>query len=197
MGKQTKGAFFAGLLLLVMLPTAQASFFNLSYTLTAGGLLEAELEGNLQIDGNTVIITAINDAQFNGAPTPGPLNFFDSLSNLDISSGLPPRLSLDGSSALDFIACFTPACFGGFLFDTVIFNPPNPIFLSSPFFGSAFEPLNGSYSLEAVQDPQAVPEPQIMPLFLISVLVLGCMRRRYEHPSIRRTPTFSLNPTLA
>ncbi len=159
------------LLFICILSTGEtkAATFDLSYTLSTGSQLDVDLQGILQADNNSVIITDIDAVEFDGVSFTSQINFFDSISHLsDPTIGLPPVLSLDGT-VLDFIACFTMACNDGFAFFADDFNPP--AYLGGLSFGltQSLVVNNQNYSL--------VPEPYTLPLLLLGLMIMG---RKYQ-----------------
>lgn len=92
---------------------AEAATFDFSYELQSGEILAGSLDGTLQADSDTVIVSSVFDVTFAGGPA---LTFpiLDSITNN--ANGADPVVSLSGTF-LDTIAC-TSTCDDGFLFDT-------------------------------------------------------------------------------
>ena len=156
---------------------AAAATFDLSYIFGAN-VLTATIEGTLQPDGNTVLVTGVSESALDGAPL-GPLPFVDSVSNVTSGSGAPASLSLDGTTA-DLIACFTPLCVDGFAFDLagVVFGIP--AYSSGASFGDLLaDPYNRSnFSLTPEGAGTAVPLPAPLALLLAGMAGLGLVARR-------------------
>ena len=162
-------------------PVASAATFNFSYT-SSKGTITATVDGTLQPDNNTVLVSSISNTTFNGSPAPA-LPFIGSAFDFFVNNFPTGQavLSLDGSG-LDFIACDNTNCnnnrFG--------FLPPSvptqvALFASGPAYGQSFEPfILANYSLTTAA-PTAVPEPATV-LGLLSVAGVGllCKGRKLE-----------------
>lgn len=139
-------ALFAGL---VALPAA-AETFRLSYSFSFGSVLEADITGTLQDDGNTVIVTAVDNAGLDGAPGLS-MPFVTSLADLvDGTDGNDPILTLDGTGN-DFSACSDKTCVAEFItFDGVkqLFGMPGVF--TSPAFGNT---MSGGANAGESYDP--------------------------------------------
>ncbi len=95
--------------------SAQAIGFNFSYLSDlTGDVLSGMLEGDVQADNDTVIVSAVNMAELNGAPVGIAFTFVDSLSNNTGGTGEVPRVSFSGTD-MDLIACDNANCDQGFL----------------------------------------------------------------------------------
>jgi hypothetical protein len=146
---------------------ADAAVWNFSYQ-SSSVLLAGQLEGTLQPDGNTVVISAIvGTPTVNGSPAV-PLPFVNSYANYLISIIANPVVTLDGS-AMDFLACTSGACIDGFFF----FADPGGSFGGGDSFGSVFEPFDAnSWSLSLV------PEPASWALMIAGFGLVGSAVRR-------------------
>jgi hypothetical protein len=148
---------------------ASAATFNLSYT-SGARTITATIDGTLQPDNNTVIVSSISNPTFSGSPAPA-LPFLGSGS--DFILGQPALLSLDGSG-LDFLACTDNFCSDGFAFSPFTFA-------SGVSFGEAFEGepfVLANYSLTPAGTP-AVPEPATV-LGLLSIAGVGYLSKRQK-----------------
>ncbi|MGK7878619.1 MAG: PEP-CTERM sorting domain-containing protein [Crocosphaera sp.] len=149
---------------------AEAALFNFSYTSESGDIVSGMLEGEVQGDNDTVIVSAITMPMFNGSPAPD-VNFIDSVSNFAEASGFPPTVSLTGTvTSMDIAACVDPDCFDGFSFDGLqTFAPGFSIYFSGASYGDAnevYNPANWSLTAKSVE---SVPEPST----IISLAMVG------------------------
>lgn len=149
------GAVTVGLM--TAAPAEAVKLYKFSYTLQSGGMLGGQLEGLLQPDNDTVVVSTIINPTFNTATVPD-LPFVRSSSEF-AGGGAPadPVVSFSGSN-MDIIACRTSSCSEGFAFDFIgAFGPP-PTYASSLTYGDAFEPYDPSrWTLAA--DAVAIPTP--------------------------------------
>ncbi|MEM7303774.1 MAG: hypothetical protein AAF468_22060 [Pseudomonadota bacterium] len=101
------------------LAPAAAETFKLTYTFSFGNVLEADIEGELQADGDTVVVTAVKNARLDDNPG-APLKFITSLADLvDNTNTNKPVLTLSGKNN-DISMCSTKSCTGEFVtFDGV------------------------------------------------------------------------------
>lgn len=129
---------------------AAADDFRLTYAFTFGPVLEANITGDLQEDGDTVIVTAIDNARLDGAAGPD-LPFVTSLSDLvDGTRANPPVLTLSGQGN-DFSACSDATCTADFLtFDGVRQFLGTPGLYTSPAFGDT---MSGGANAAEPYDP--------------------------------------------
>jgi hypothetical protein len=147
---------------------ASAATFNLSYTSSAG-TITATIDGTLQPDNNTVIVSYVSNPTFNGSPAPA-LPFLGSGNTFTL--GQPALLSLDGSG-LDFLACTDSVCSDGFLL-SAFFG-----FASGGSFGNSGEPfVLANYSLTPA-GTHTVPEPTTV-LGLLSIAGVGLLSKRQK-----------------
>ena len=145
---------------------AEAASFNFSYTLQNGSILSGMLDGDVQADNDTVFVTSISMPTFNGVAGPG-LPFVSSWIGYFTQTG-NPTVSISGS-LMDILACTSPVCFDGFLFDGsgAVFGIP--LYNSGVSYGAAFETYDSSkWQLTA----KSVPEPASV-LGLLAMGALG------------------------
>ncbi|MEM6904784.1 MAG: VPLPA-CTERM sorting domain-containing protein [Pseudomonadota bacterium] len=153
--------------------TAHAVVFDLSYTLESGQVLTADIEGILQGDMNTVIVSGVTNAALDGV-LGAEIVVVNSFSDVFIGSTAPPVLTLDGT-ALDFVA-FDAAEFDGFSFDTVALQFGSPLFTSGSSYGATRDLYNpANYSLTAAS--ATIPIPATAWLMIAALGALGAARR--------------------
>lgn len=153
---------------------AQAAQFNFSYTLQDGSILSGMMDGDVQADNDTVVVTAVNMASFNGVPGPA-LPFVQSLFGLVFGNPLPAIVSFSGN-VMDIAACADSGCDDdGFFFDTSGFLGL-PVYAGGTSFGANFEPYDpANWSLT----PKSVPEPSaVVALALVGGGLLLSQRRK-------------------
>ncbi len=123
-----KQIFLAGLVSLSLVSAAQAGMvYNATYTNLSGGVIEFTLDGDLQPDGDTVLVNSLlTNPTYNGVDPMIPMASFDSASNRFFGSGVPATLSLSGTT-IDFIWS-DPVVSDGFLIDTTGQIAPDPVF---------------------------------------------------------------------
>lgn len=170
----------AALGLACVIPQAEASLFNFSYTLAGGDVIAGQVDGTLQADNNTLVVNSVLDfATFNGVDGPS-LPFVSSTDTfLGVTPGLSPTLTLDGSF-LDFVTCTDAACSDGFSFNAgnafaLIFAGGVPVYNSGTSFGNGIEPFNiANWNIQAA----AVPTPAAIWLLGSGLLGLFGMRKK-------------------
>lgn len=160
-----KTAIAAGVIAgnLALAGIAEAASFRFSYTTQSGNVLAGELEGALQADGDTVLVSNVFAPTFNGLDGL-ELTWFDStLSFLGIAN-TEAAVSFSGST-MDLIACTDSSCFDGFLFESSgVFG--SPYHSSSSAYGNAQEAFNAAnWELESTD----VPEPSLVLGTLLAV----------------------------
>lgn len=152
----------AALGLACVIPQAEASLFNFSYTLAGGDVIAGQVDGTLQADNNTLVINSVLDfATFNGVDGPS-LPFVASVDTfINITPGLSPTLTLDGSF-MDFIACTDGSCNDGLSFNagnsfSLLVAGGTPVYNSGAAFGNTLEPFNtANWNIQAVPTPAAI-----------------------------------------
>lgn len=147
--------------------------YDFQYT-ASGGVLAGSLIGELQGDGNTIVVTAFLDfVTFNGAGSLS-LPFVGSSTEFFGGPSTVPTVSLDGS-AMDIAACDSSSCFDGFLFESSGAAIGSPIFFSGSSFGALQEIYDANrWQIQAA----AVAEPGSLALVGLALAGLGAMRRR-------------------
>lgn len=143
--------------------------WNISYQASAG-TLTGQVVGTLQGDANSVVISGVTSAAFNGVPGPA-LPFLVSLTSYQTMNPSIPVLTLDGS-IMDFLACTDSNCTDGFLFGITGVLA----YSSGISFGAASEPFNvGNWSMSAVG---GVPEPASWAMLIAGFGLVGAVARR-------------------
>jgi hypothetical protein len=159
------------------MPQAEASLFNFSYTYGIH-TLAGTVEGTLQPDNNSVIVSSVEDfVTYNGNPI-GSLPWVHSLDFVNtLTASDFPLLSLDGSK-MDFIACDSVTCTQSFSFavgTNLSDSYGRPLFGASSDLGirEGYEDFDS-----ANWDMEAIPTPATLPLFAIGAATLAFRRRK-------------------
>ncbi len=153
---------------------ANATPYDFSYTFSNGvDVLAGTLDGTLQPDNNTVVISAITSAAFDGVTGPA-LPYLNSLEGfLNLPGFFPPVASLNGS-ILDFLSCTDASCSDGFLFDSQgVFSSGTPEVITGLSFGS----IRDEVYAPARWSMTAVPEPGTIGLFVTGLFAFSLTRR--------------------
>lgn len=150
--------------------SAYGASFNFSYTLESGDVVSGMMDGIIQPDNDTVIISAVNMPMFNGSPAIDLLFIDYSAAGLENQIPSAPAIVSFSGSTMDFLACDTSLCDDGFLFVTSGFLADffgSPLYNSGPSYGLAAEiynPANWNLTKKTI-----TPEPNIiLGLFLVS-----------------------------
>jgi hypothetical protein len=159
---------------------AASLVYNFSYA-AHSGTLAGQVEGELQADGNTVVVTAVQDyVSLNGVSTGvalTQLGHWEPISPFaqGFVFGGASRLSLDGS-IMDFGACAS-TCANAFYFAPPQLVFPFTLFLSTAGLGlgaEVFDPTLWSLTAGAA----TLPAPGTLPLLALALTGLVVMRRR-------------------
>ncbi|MBZ8181450.1 PEP-CTERM sorting domain-containing protein [Oscillatoria salina] len=155
--------------------SAEAASFNFSYTLQNGDILSGMLEGEVQADNDTVIVSEISMASFNDVLGP-ELTLIESF--FEFLTGTPgvPTVSFSGS-VMDIIACGTSNCSDGFLFEGSGSLFGTPAYSSGFSYGNTFDNYNPERWQLTAKNVTSVPEPASL-LGLLAVGALGIASHR-------------------
>lgn len=115
-----------------------AEDFKLTYKFTFGSVLEADVTGELQDDGDTVIVSTVENARLDGVAGPS-LTFVTSLADLVDGTDLnKPVLTLSGRKN-DISICSDKTCVAEFItFDGIKKFLGAPGIYTSASFGSTY-----------------------------------------------------------
>ena len=161
------------LLLSLAAGTSRADILTFTYVSPdTGSVLSGTMNGTLEPDDNTFVVTSMGPVDFDGAPAPA-LPFVDSPDNfLGIGTTLP-TVTLD-ASFMDFFACTDNTCSDGFLFgvgDGVSgLYGGVPVYIVGPSFGN-------TSSLFDATGWTVTPEPSSLCLGLTMVALALVVRR--------------------
>ena len=153
---------------------AQAALFNFSYVYdSSGSIIAGMLEGDIQSDMDTVIVSSVTMASINGAPIP-TIRVDSAIELIQGGPDLTPQVSISGN-VMDLLTC-----------DDILFCNLGIAFANPPIpgFGGAFDFLMNTDStfvtanwLLAEKNP--VPAPSAMLLFGSGLA--GLFGWRYRH----------------
>lgn len=168
-------------------PPPPVTLFDFSYQLANGDILAGQLEGTLQADNNTIVVSSIPDfVTLNGVPGPS-LPLVESVDEFYVAgSGLNPVVTLDGSF-MDFIACNNLiACDDALVFAvgnlvSVSFHGGDPLYQAGPSFGGTLEDyIQENWSITVV------PEPEAYAMMLVGLVLIGvAIRLRTRNPGCK------------
>lgn len=147
---------------------AQAASFNFSYTTENRDILSGVLEGTVQADSDTVFVSGITRANLNNVSAPD-LPFVESFSKFIVGTPENPTVSFSGL-VMDLLACTSPDCEDGFLFDTFdAFD--SPTYASGSSYGNTQEIYNPTRWKLTAKPSTSVPEPaSVLGLFAVGAL---------------------------
>jgi hypothetical protein len=167
-------------LLSSMASQAASLVYDFSYA-AGSGILAGQLEGELQADGNTVLVSAVHDfVTVNGVssavslPRLGHWEPIDPFT-WDYVFGGPTMVSFDGST-MNLAACPADSCVDAFFFMPAQLFFPAGLFISTGALGLGAEAFNPAHwSLTAAV---AVPTPGTLALMTVALASLLAFRRR-------------------
>ncbi len=115
-----------------------AENFRLTYKFTFKSVLEADITGELQVDGDTVVVSSIENARLDGIPGPS-MTFVTSLADLVDGTGInKPVLTLSGLNN-DISICSDKTCVVEFItFDGIRQFLGTPGIYTSASFGNTY-----------------------------------------------------------
>ncbi len=145
----------------------KAARFELSFEMSTGTMLDMNLQGILQADNNSVVVTDIDTVKVDNVAQSIQNSDFGSTAFVGTGVASPALLSLNGS-ILDFIFCLNGSCLDGASFDNAF------AFLSFAGYAGTgiFEDLPGNYTSLNSQNYSLVPEPHALSLLLIGFVLL-------------------------
>jgi hypothetical protein len=151
--------------------SANAATWNFSYDSETGGSLAGRFIGDLQDDGDTIVVSAVSDVSFAGSAGPALPSVMSYLS-FSLGSDRSPTATLSGD-VMDILACNSPACSEGFLFTFAgIIGGGGAGVASSPAFGSLVENFD-----PARYTATAIPLPASAALLAGGLALLGLVAR--------------------
>ena len=165
--------------------SAHADIYSFSYTRGDTSVISGTLNGMLQADNNTVVVTSLVGApQLNGLAGPSLLTIASTDTANFGTAGLQPRVSLNGSF-MDIIACdfASPVNCNG-RGNAITFNAGNATAAAfgggAPF--AAYDGFFGEFGeqfLAARWSLTPVPEPGIWVLLVCGILLLRAHVARF------------------
>lgn len=173
----------AALLLATTSVSANAAIFNFIYLLN-GNTLEGQVEGILQADNDTVVVSQLLSSSYNlnvGIPLPflgSGASYANAVTAIDLSQLLTgtPKLSLSGNNN-DFLACNNVVCDDGFAFvpspNTFL---PFPLVASGITYGQTLDLYNAQNWSMSLANP--VPEPASWAMLIAGFGLTGAAMRR-------------------
>ncbi len=152
---------------------ANAIPLSFSYTVTSGQVLSGMLDGIVQADNDTVLVSSVSDVLFDGVLGPA-LPFISK----NFSDTGPAFTSFSGLFQA-WCAATNPCSIDGFLFATGDDGiGQSNVYTSGISFGAALEPYNvDRWSL--TPKPASIPEPASLGLGLLGLLVMPNRRRKF------------------
>jgi len=183
----------AALMVMGIAGAAQAASFGLSYPLVkTNNVLSGILSGDVQPDGNTVIVSSVIQASLNNVAGP-TLPYVAVNDGTGTANGGPTRTTVSFSGVpMHIAACTNSSCTDGFYIRT-----SDRIAFPEIYLYGFFDPSNGSISgyselydfnrfqLTPVSEPASVPEPtSTLSLLAIGAIGAGLMFKRKQQQKV-------------
>ncbi len=145
----------------------KAARFELSFEMSTGTMLDMNLQGILQADNNSVVVTDIDTVKVDDVAQSLQNSDFGSVTFFNTGIASPTLLSLNGS-ILDFVFCLNGSCLDSAFLDNAF------AFLSfSGFTGTGiYEDIPGNFTSLNSQNYSLVPEPHVLSLLLIGFVLV-------------------------
>lgn len=158
--------------LLAASPALSASFLA-SYTYVGGGVVNLKLEGELQPDGDTVVLTAISIPNFLGVSGDTPLTLYSFA-----SGAIPPKASLSGE-LVAFYGLYNNHAGNSLIFDSIPELYGSPTAATFGVFGGTIEPFEPTrWSMALATTGGTVPEPANWAMLITGFGLVGAAARR-------------------
>lgn len=185
-----QSALFTGTLAMgvIAADAAQAASFSFSYTFSDGDVLTGEFEGEQHSDGDTVTITEIVNAAFNGV-TLEPFGgvYGDEWESFVVDGTADPAIVSFSGKTMNWFGSTNMAIFAqAFVFDTSgyigrdVFEEEVPVAILIDGFSetSIFEEYQAAnWKLVALDEDVSVPEPSMI-LGLTAIAGTAALKRR-------------------
>jgi hypothetical protein len=185
------GVLASVLVLVASAKSASAGqILNFSFTDLEGDTISGTMNGTLQSDHDTFLVSSIGPLTFDGSTVPDPLTYVGSVDVvLGVGSGFDGlgfgAVTLDGTY-MDLAACDSPGCpIDGFIF--AVNNSFESAYIGVPFFqalgefgtpNEEFNAVGWSASLASSTPAPSTPEPGSLVLVLVALLVTMVRKRK-------------------
>jgi hypothetical protein len=169
---------------------SQAAVLNFSYSSQTGPVISGSMLGDLQLDGNTFIVSSMGSVFLDAVPAPELPFIYSTDGFIGLNLLALPTATVDGSF-LDFVVCATSSCAGT---DAIVFASGDlyassvaggPIFQATGAYGDGsllpYDPAQWSARVTA---DSSAPEPGTFGLGIAAgLMVIGWRKCRYAWQS--------------